>query len=139
MPSLNLSRGTQHHEQTAPFKILFLCTGNSARSILGEYLIRRIAPGRFETSSAGSSPAGKVIPYAIRTLKEYRIDSSDARSKSVDEFIDAGVQFDFVITVCDNAKDNCPVWPGQPIVARWGSPDPAAAIIGENSREPSSV
>ena len=110
-----------------PFKILFLCTGNSARSILGEYLIRRVAPGRFESFSAGSSPVGKVNPYAIRTLNEYRIDASDARSKSVDEFIDKGFKFDFVITVCDNARENCPVWPGQPIVAHWGSPDPAAA------------
>lgn len=110
-----------------PFKILFLCTGNSARSILGEYLIRRVAPGRFESFSAGSSPVGKVNPYAIRTLNEYRIDASDARSKSVDEYIDKGFKFDFVITVCDNARENCPVWPGQPIVAHWGSPDPAAA------------
>ena len=110
-----------------PFKILFLCTGNSARSILGEYLIRRVAPGRFESFSAGSSPVGKVNPYAVRTLNEYRIDASDARSKSVDEYIDKGFKFDFVITVCDNARENCPVWPGQPIVAHWGSPDPAAA------------
>ena len=110
-----------------PFKILFLCTGNSARSILGEYLIRRVAPSRFASYSAGSNPVGKVNPYAIRTLKEYRIDASDARSKSVDEFVDKGFKFDFVITVCDNARENCPVWPGQPIVAHWGSPDPAAA------------
>lgn len=110
-----------------PLKILFLCTGNSARSILGEYLIRRVAPGRFESYSAGSKPTGKVNPHAIRTLEEYRIDASDARSKSVEEFIDAGLQFDFVITVCDNAKESCPIWPGQPIVAHWGSPDPAEA------------
>ncbi len=106
------------------FKILFLCTGNSARSILAEYLIRRIAPGRFESFSAGSKPQGQVNPFAIRTLKEiYRMDASDARSKSWDEF--KQTQFDFVITVCDNAKESCPVWPGQPVVAHWGSSDPA--------------
>jgi arsenate reductase len=110
-----------------PYKIRFLCTGNSARSILGEFLIRRVAPGRFESYSAGSSPVGKVNPRAIHTLNEYRIDASGARSKSVDEFIDKEFKFDFVITVCDNAKENCPVWPGQPVVAHRGSPDPAAA------------
>ena len=110
-----------------PLKILFLCTGNSARSILGEYLIRRIAPGRFESFSAGSNPTGKVNPYAIRVPKEYRIDADDARSKGVDKFIQNGTRLDFVITVCDSARESCPVWPGQPIVARWGSPDPATA------------
>jgi protein-tyrosine-phosphatase len=109
-----------------PFHILFLCTGNSARSILGEYLIRRIGQGRFISHSAGALPSGKVNPYSIRVLKEvYHIDASDARSKSWDEF-KTGPHFDFVITVCDNAKESCPVWPGQPIVAHWGSPDPAA-------------
>lgn len=108
-----------------PFKILFLCTGNSARSILGEYLIRRIAPGRFESFSAGAKPTGKVNPVVLRVLKEnYHIDASDARSKSWKEFKD--LRFDFVITVCDNARESCPIWPGQPIIAHWGSPDPAA-------------
>ena len=110
---------------TQPFKILFLCTGNSARSILGEYLIRRIARGRFESYSAGANPSGKINPIVLRVLKEnYKIDASDARSKSWTEYKD--VHFDFVITVCDNAKESCPVWPGQPIIAHWGSPDPAA-------------
>ena len=108
-----------------PYKFLFLCTGNSARSILGEYLLRQMAQSRFEVFSAGSFPTGKVNPFAIQVLKDvYDIDASGARSKSWEEF--SGVEFDFVITVCDNARESCPVWPGQPIVAHWGSPDPAA-------------
>jgi len=107
-------------------RILFLCTGNSARSIIAEYLLRRCAEGRFETYSAGSYPTGTVNPYALRVLKElYHIDASEARSKSRDEY--EGVEFDFVITVCDNARESCPIWPGQPIVAHWGIPDPALA------------
>lgn len=109
-----------------PHKILFLCTGNSARSIFGEYLIRRICPGRFESFSAGSYPARRVNPYALRVLSDlYYIDAGGARSKSWEEF--KGIEFDFVITVCDNARESCPVWPGQPIVAHWGVPDPALA------------
>ena len=108
-----------------PYKFLFLCTGNSARSIMGEYLLRRVGGPRFEVYSAGSFPTGKVNPLAIQVLKDvYNIDASAARSKSWDEFKD--VQFDFVVTVCDNARETCPLWPGQPIVAHWSSPDPAA-------------
>ena len=108
-----------------PCKFLFLCTGNSARSIMGEYLLRRVGGPRFEVYSAGSFPTGKVNPLAIQVLKDiYNIDASAARSKSWDEFKD--VQFDFVVTVCDNARETCPLWPGQPIVAHWSSPDPAA-------------
>jgi arsenate reductase len=111
---------------TTPYKVLILCTGNSARSILGEYLLRAKGKGRFEVHSAGSHPTGRVNPLAVRTLREkYGLDPSAARSKSWDEF--QGVMFDFVITVCDNAKEACPVWPGQPMIAHWGSPDPAAA------------
>lgn len=107
-----------------PYKVLILCTGNSARSVLGEYLLRAKGKGRFEVHSAGSHPTGRVNPLAIRTLKEkYGLDATAARSKSWDEF--KGVKFDFVITVCDNAKEACPVWPGQPMIAHWGSPDPA--------------
>jgi protein-tyrosine-phosphatase len=110
---------------TQPFKILFLCTGNSARSILGEYLVRRIGRERFESYSAGAQPSGKINPIVLRVLKEnYKIDASDARSKSWTEY--KNVHFDFVITVCDNAKESCPIWPGQPIIAHWASPDPAA-------------
>jgi arsenate reductase (thioredoxin) len=109
------------------YKILFLCTGNSARSIIAEQLIQRISKGRFQAFSAGSKPTGKVHPMALRVLKEtYHIDTIDAHSKSLDEFIQAGMVFDFVITLCDNAKETCPVFPGQPITAHWGSPDPAA-------------
>jgi len=109
-----------------PFKILFLCTGNSARSILAEYLIRRIGQHRFESYSAGSFPTGQVNPFALRVLRElYHIDAGDAQSKSWEVF--EHVEFDFVITVCDNARETCPVWPGQPIMAHWGVPDPALA------------
>lgn len=107
-----------------PKKILFLCTGNSARSIMAEYILRKKDPIRFESYSAGSNPKDHPHPRALEILKNrFLIDASDARSKSWDEFKD--INFDFVITVCDNARETCPVWPGQPIVAHWGSPDPA--------------
>jgi len=116
-----------------PFKVLILCTGNSARSILGEYLLREKGRGRFEVHSAGSHPTGRVNPLAVRTLRDkYGLDASGARSKSWDEFKD--VKFDFVITVCDNAKEACPIWPGQPMIAHWGSPDPAGAEGTEEER-----
>lgn len=107
-----------------PFKILFLCTGNSARSIFGEYLIRKLGNGKFESFSAGAQPRSEVNPYTIRVLREaYKMEASDARSKSWDEY--KSVLFDFVITVCDNAREHCPFWPGQPIIAHWPVPDPA--------------
>ena len=110
-----------------PFKVLILCTGNSARSIIAEYLWRLLGKGRFEVHSAGSTPTGTVHPLALWVLKDrYGIEAGDARSKSWEEFKAAGMKFDFVITVCDKAHEACPVWPGQPIVAHWGSPDPAA-------------
>jgi len=109
-----------------PYKVLFLCTGNSARSVFGEYLLRRAGGSRFQVFSAGSFPTGKVNPFAIQVLKDvYHINASDARSKSWEEFND--VEFDFVITVCDNARESCPLWPGQPIIAHWGVADPALA------------
>lgn len=111
---------------TSSKRVLFLCTGNSARSIFAEYLLRRVGQGRFEVYSAGSNPTGTVNPYAVRVLRDlYHIDASDARSKPWDVYED--IEFDFVITVCDNARESCPVWPGQPIVAHWGVPDPALA------------
>jgi len=111
--------------ESKPYKFLFLCTGNSARSIIGEYLLRWLGGSRFQVFSAGSFPAGKVNPLAIQVLKDvYNIDASGARSKSWEEFKDE--EFDFVVTVCDNARESCPVWPGQPLVAHWSSPDPAA-------------
>jgi arsenate reductase len=112
--------------ESRPLKVFFLCTGNSARSIFGEYLLRRAGGARFEVYSAGASPTGKVNPYAIRVLKEvYGIDATSARSKSWEEY--SGVEFDVVITVCDHARDTCPVWPGQPKVLHWSLPDPALA------------
>jgi arsenate reductase (thioredoxin) len=112
-------------DQPGKFKLLFLCTGNSARSIMGEYLMRELAGDRFETFSAGSNPTGRVHPVAIEVLRDYfGIDASAARSKSWDEFRDQ--RFDFIITVCDHARETCPFWPGQPILAHWGTDDPAA-------------
>ena len=117
-----------------PYKVLILCTGNSARSIIGEYLLRAKGKGRFEVHSAGARPSGTVNPLALWVLREkYAIDASAARSKSWDEF--SGVTFDFIITVCDNAREACPVWPGQPVLAHWGSPDPAAAEGTEDQRK----
>ena len=109
-----------------PYKILILCTGNTARSIMGEYLAKVVAPGRFESYSAGADPKDEINPMTVRVLKEvHGIDVTGARPKSWDEFAD--VDFDFVITVCGNAKESCPVWPGKTILAHWGSEDPAAA------------
>jgi arsenate reductase (thioredoxin) len=119
--------------QPTPFKVLILCTGNSARSIFGEYLLRAIGRGRFETYSAGSHPTGWVNPLAIRVLQErYGLDAADAHSKSWKEF--EGVPFDFVITVCDHARESCPIWPGQPVVGHWGLPDPAAVEGAEEAK-----
>ena len=109
----------------APYKVLFLCTGNSARSIMAEHILRIRGNGRFDSYSAGSHPAGKVNPFALEILERHQIDTGQARSESWDKFRD--VKFDFVITVCDRAKETCPIWPGQPIVAHWGSPDPVTA------------
>ena len=108
-----------------PHRVLFLCTGNSARSVFAEYFLRRLGKGRFEVHSAGANPSGAVNPLTLKVLRErFRIDASEARSKSWEEF--KGTSFDFDITVCDNARESCPVWPGQPIVAHWGVDDPAA-------------
>ena len=115
------------------FKILFLCTGNSARSILAEYFLRRLDPVHFEAFSAGAHPKGRVNPYVLDILRDgYHIDASEARSKSWEEFRD--VKFDFVITVCDKARESCPIWPGQPIVAHWGSDDPDAVEGDEQAK-----
>ncbi|MCO5160665.1 MAG: arsenate reductase ArsC [Mesorhizobium sp.] len=119
-----------------PYNVLFLCTGNSARSILAEAILNRVGHGRFKAFSAGSQPKGTVHPYALDLLKSLNHDISFARSKSWDEFAGPRApEMNFVFTVCDNAaNESCPIWPGQPMTAHLGVPDPAAAEGSEAER-----
>ncbi|MCA1490533.1 arsenate reductase ArsC [Sinorhizobium alkalisoli] len=118
------------------YNVLFLCTGNSARSIIAEAILNRLGRGRFRAYSAGSYPKGEVHPFTLQLLKGLNYDTSSARSKSWDEFAAPDApQMDFVFTVCDDAAgEACPAWPGQPMTAHWGVPDPAAAEGSETER-----
>jgi len=118
------------------YNVLFLCTGNSARSIIAECVLNKLGRGRFRAFSAGSFPKGEVHPYAVELLRRQAFDTDALRSKSWNEFAAPGApQLDFVFTVCDNARGEvCPIWPGQPMTAHWGMPDPAAAEGNEAER-----
>ena len=111
-----------------PINLLFLCTGNSARSLIAEGVLRQLGGKSFNAFSAGSHPTGKPNPHAIEVLRQHDIDTGFARSKSWHEFAGAGApHLDLIITVCDNAAgETCPIWPGRPAIAHWGLPDPAS-------------
>ena len=115
-----------------PLRVLFLCTGNSARSQIAEKILNRKGRGRFVSESAGSHPAAEVNPYAIATLERHGYFWTGGYPRSVEELVDQ--DWDFVITVCDRAKEACPIFPGQPVIAHWGMPDPAAVEGSEEEK-----
>ena len=119
------------------FNVLFLCTGNSARSIIAESILRKVGAGRFRAFSAGSHPKGAVNPFAVKVLEKDEYPSEGLRSKSWDEFAAPGAPvMDFVFTVCDTAAaEVCPLWPGQPMTAHWGIEDPAAVEGNDIQKE----
>jgi arsenate reductase (thioredoxin) len=119
-----------------PFNVLFLCTHNSARSVIAECVMNRLGAGKFKAYSAGSQPSGKVHPFALELLQRLGYDTHGLRSKSWEEFAGPEApQLDFVFTVCDDAANEiCPVWPGQPMSAHWGLPDPSRAEGNESER-----
>jgi arsenate reductase (thioredoxin) len=140
---LPTEQGRQAEEETMrdhgdkdPFNVLFLCTGNSARSIMAEAILQREGSINFRASSAGSQPKGQVHPFALDLLRRMNFDVSAFRSKSWSEFTGPGApELDFVFTLCDDAAaEACPIWPGQPMTAHWGLPDPAAATGNEAER-----
>jgi arsenate reductase (thioredoxin) len=118
------------------YNVLFLCTGNSARSIMGEVLLNHIGHGRFKAYSAGSHPTGKVNSFAIETMRAMSVAVDGVRSKAWDEFAEPGApSMDFIFTVCDSAAgEACPVWPGQPVTAHWGVEDPAHIADPDEAR-----
>lgn len=126
----------RHSPSGRPFNVLFLCTGNSARSIMAEAILNRDGMGRFNAFSAGSHPKGEVHPYTIELLRKLNYSTTDLHSKSWNELTkDGAPQLDFVFTVCDDAANElCPIWPGQPMTAHWGVPDPAKATGNEAER-----
>jgi arsenate reductase (thioredoxin) len=126
---VRLSGGVSRAVADQPFNVLFLCTGNSARSIMAEAILNKLGAGKFRAYSAGSQPKGQVHPETLRLLQSLGYDTSGFRSKSWNEYAKLGApSLDFAFTVCDDAAgEACPVWPGQPMTAHWGVPDPAEA------------